>query len=225
MSRPSKSAPSREGRLPTVTLMQADEVSRPFHRDGWVYEEKYDGWRMVAYKGGTAVRLVSPAGKEHGRCFAELAAAIRALPPATLILDGEVAIFDDRLIPRFEWFRERPVDVASTPPIYMAFDCLYLEGRDLRPSPLRERRAVLETVVENDHALIFPARRLAANGLEAWAQVVERGYEGLVAKDEASAYRGGRTLSWLKVRQRDYRVEERRWRQAASPAKRRGLTW
>jgi len=128
--------------------MHADEVPRPFHRDGWVYEKKYDGWRMVAYKDGTAVRLVSRAGKERSRRFAELAAAIRALPPTSLILDGEVAIFDDQLISRFEWFRKRPEDVASTPPIYMAFDCLYLEGRDLRPLPLRERRADLQAVVE-----------------------------------------------------------------------------
>jgi hypothetical protein len=119
--------------------MQADEVGQPFHRDGWVYEEKYDGWRMVAYKDGTAVRLVSRAGKDHGRRFAEIAAAIRALPAAALILDGEVAIFDDRLVSRFEWFRKRPEDVASTPPIYMAFDCLYLEGRDLRPFLLQQR--------------------------------------------------------------------------------------
>jgi bifunctional non-homologous end joining protein LigD len=90
-------------------------------------------------------------------------------------------------------------------------DCLYLEGRDLRPLPLRERRAELERVVENDRALIFPVRRLAANGREAWAQVLERGYEGYVGKDPESAYRGGRTLSWLKVKQRDYRVEERGW--------------
>ena len=199
--------------MPTITLMQADEVARPFHRAGWIYEEKYDGWRMLAYKDGTAVRLVSRAGKDHSRRFADLTAAIRALPRATLILDGEVAIFDDQLISRFEWFRKRPEDVASTPPIYMAFDCLYLEDRDGRALPLRERRAELETVVENDHTLIFPARRLAANGLEAWAEVVQRGYEGLAAKDEASAYRGGRTLSWLKVRQREYRVEERGWSQ------------
>jgi len=65
--------------------------------------------------------------------------------------------------------------------------------------------------VENDHTLIFPGRRLAANGLEAWAQVLERGYEGLAGKDDASPYRGGRTLSWLKVKQRDYRVEARGW--------------
>jgi bifunctional non-homologous end joining protein LigD len=128
-----------------------------------------------------------------------------------LILDGEVAIFDEQLISRFEWFRKRPEDIASTPPIYMAFDCLYLEGRDLRTLPLRERRAELEQVVENDHSLIFAARRLTENGLEAWGQVIERGYEGLIAKDEASLYKNGRTLSWLKVRQRDYRVAERGW--------------
>ena len=140
--------------VPKIILMQADEVGRPFHRDGWVYEEKYDGWRMVAYKDGTAVRLVSRAGKDHSRRFAELASAIRALPRATLILDGEVVIFDEKLISRFEWFRKRPEDVASTPPIYMAFDCPYLEGRDLRRLALHERRAQLEAVVENDHTLV-----------------------------------------------------------------------
>ena len=197
--------------LPKIDPMQSTEVAQPFHRDGWVYEEKYDGWRMVAYKDGTQVRLVSRAGKDHARRFSEIAAAIRALPVVTLILDGEVAIFDDQLISRFEWFRKRPEDVASTPPIYMAFDCLYLEGRDLRPLSLRERRAELERVLEDDHTLLFPARRLAPNGLKAWQQVLERGYEGLVAKDESAPYRGGRSLSWLKVRQRDYRVEERGW--------------
>jgi len=64
--------PSGKSGLPTATLMHADEVSRPFHRDGWIYEEKYDGWRIVAYKDGTAVRLVSRAGKEHSRRFTDL---------------------------------------------------------------------------------------------------------------------------------------------------------
>lgn len=197
--------------------MAATHVPKPFHRDGWVYEEKYDGWRMLVYKEGTGVRLVSRAGKEHSRRFPELVAAIRALPSMTLILDGEVAIFDDKRVSRFEWFRKRPEDAAATPPVFMAFDCLYLEGRDLRAQPLSERRAELERVVENDHALIFPARRLAGTGLEAWAEVLERGYEGLVGKDPASPYRQGRSLSRLKVKQRDYRVEERGWDASKSP--------
>jgi len=167
--------------------------------------------QMVAYKDGAAVRLVSRAGEDHDRRFAELAAAIRALPAMTLILDGEVAIFDDTLISRFEWFRKRPEDVAATPPIYMAFDCLYVEGHDLRELPLRERRAEFERVLENNHVLLFPARRLVADGLQAWAQVVERGYEGLLGKDEASPYREGRTLSWLKVKVPKYREGERGW--------------
>jgi len=73
------------------------------------------------------------------------------------------------------------------------------------------RRNVLEALVD-EQRLILPARRLAADGFEAWAQVLERGYEGMVGKDEASPYTEGRTLAWLKVRQRDYRVEERGWK-------------
>ena len=191
--------------------MAATETKRPFHRDGWVYEEKYDGWRMVAYKDGAAVRLVSRARRDHAARFAELADAIRALPVRRVILDGEVAMFDERLVSRFEWFRKRPVDVVSTPPIYMAFDCLYLTGRDLRDRPLRERRAELEQVLGPDQVVLFPARRLAQNGLEAWAQVSESGYEGLVGKDEGSAYREGRTLFWLKVKVPHYREDERGW--------------
>jgi ATP-dependent DNA ligase len=56
---------------------------------------------------------------------------------------------------------------------------------------------------------LLPARRLSGSGLEAWREVERRGYEGLVAKDESSLYIGGRTLSWLKVKQRDYRVGSR----------------
>jgi len=78
----------------------------------------------------------------------------------------------------------------------LAFDCLYARGKDLRKRPLRVRRNVIEELVDCHH-LVLPARRLAYNGLEAWAQVIERGYEGLVGKDELSPYTEGRTLSWL----------------------------
>ena len=72
------------------------------------------------------------------------------------------------------------------------------------------RRNVLEELVD-DQQLILPARRLAADGFEAWAQVLERGYEGLVGKDEASAYVEGRTLSWLKVKVPHYREGAGGW--------------
>jgi ATP-dependent DNA ligase len=57
--------------------------------------------------------------------------------------------------------------------------------------------------------LILPARRLSPNGFAAWAEVLHRGWEGMVAKDPAAPYVGGRSLKWLKVKQREYRVEAR----------------
>ena len=187
--------------------MHPTPVTRPFHREGWVYEEKYDGWRLVVHKADGQVRLVSRNGLDHTQRFAEVAAAITALPTATLVLDGDVVIFDEHLISRFEWLRHRDRDLA-TPRIYMAFDVLHAGPQDLRRLPLRGRREVLEGILE-DQRVLLPARRLAHNGLEAWAEVERGGYEGLVGKDDASPYSAGRTLSWLKVKQPDYRVAAR----------------
>ena len=190
--------------------MAATQVTRPFHHPGWVYEEKVDGWRVLAYKDAAGVRLVSRNARDLTRRFPELVAAVAELEVPTLLLDGEVAVFDRQLRSRFEWLRGRPKDEPATPPILIAFDCLYARGKDLRGRPLRVRRNVLEPLLDGQ-SLLLPARRLAENGLDAWDEVLERGYEGMVGKDEASPYREGRTLSWLKVKQPRYREGERGW--------------
>jgi len=175
-------------------------TARPFHREGWVFEEKYDGWRILACKGDGKVHLVSRNGRDHSRRFGELTKVIGALPESTLTLDGEVAIFDEHLISRFEWLRHGTHESFSTPPIYMVFDVLKVGSQDLRQEPLRTRRKVLEGLLDGQR-LLLPARRLSGNGVGAWREVQQRGYEGFVAKDESSLYVGGRTLSWLKVKQ------------------------
>jgi bifunctional non-homologous end joining protein LigD len=198
-------------RLPRITTpMAATQVARSFHRPGWIYEEKVDGWRVLAYKDAAGVRLVSRNARDLTRRFPELVAAVAALESPTLLLDGEIAVFDRQLLSRFEWLRGRPTDEAATPPTLIAFDCLYARGKDLRARALRVRRNVLEELVDG-HDLVLPARRLATDGREAWAQVLERGYEGMAGKDEASGYVEGRTLSWLKVKVPHYRKGERGW--------------
>jgi bifunctional non-homologous end joining protein LigD len=172
--------------LPTVALMQPTLVSKPFHRAGRVYEEKYDGWRLLAYKDGREVRLVSRSGYDLTGRFPELGAAVGALPARTLVFDGEAAVFDTELVSRFEWLRGQPKGETATPALYMVFDCLYARGKDLRERPLGIRRHVLEGEADGQR-LILPARRLADEGLTAWSEVLERGYEGLVGKDEADA--------------------------------------
>ena len=188
--------------------MHPIEISRPIHHAGWVYEEKVDGWRMVAVKAEGAVRLVSRNGLDHTKRFPELVKVLAALKPSTFTLDGEVAVYDRAFISRFEWLRARPTDEPATLPVYMVFDVLELGGRDLRGESLKERRRVLERLV-GGHGMIFAARRLARNGLKAWEEALARGYEGIVAKDPESRYVPGRTLKWLKVKQKDYRKEAR----------------
>ena len=99
----------RTGAAPLPVELIHPRRAKPFHRDSWLYEEKYDGWRIIAAKDGGRVRLVSRRGRDHTTRFADVAAAIARLSARTLIL-------------------------------FMAFDCLRLHGRDLRPRPLRDRR-------------------------------------------------------------------------------------
>jgi bifunctional non-homologous end joining protein LigD len=190
--------------------MQPTLVREPFHRPGWIYEEKYDGWRLLAYKDRDSVRLVSRNGVDHTNRFRGIAEAVSRLTARTLVLDGEVAIFDEQLRSRFDWLRNPDPTAVASPPVYMVFDLLYRDGRDLRARPLSQRRARLEDAVGGSE-FIFAARRLAQDGLQAWRQVIECSYEGLVAKDEASVYESGRTKRWLKVKQKDWTMTEDRW--------------
>jgi bifunctional non-homologous end joining protein LigD len=73
--------------LPRITPAIPTLVA-PFHRPGWVYEEKVDGWRILAYRNGDAVRLISRTGQDHTKRFPDVARTIAQLPARALILDG-----------------------------------------------------------------------------------------------------------------------------------------
>jgi bifunctional non-homologous end joining protein LigD len=155
---------------------------------------------------------VSRHGRDHTKRFVDVARAMTKLSARTLVLDGEVAIYDQKLRSRVEWLREPDPDAVASPPRYMAFDLLYRDGRDLSARLLRDRRAHLEDVVAGSE-LVFAVRRLAPDGLKAWSQVVERGFEGYVAKDERSVALPPRAcsaasvgfMSWSKVGMRTMR--------------------
>lgn len=181
--------------------MLADEVKRPFHRAGWVYEEKYDGYRMIAYRNGDRVQLISRNQKDFTRQFEEIARAVGTLKAKTLVLDGEVAVFDENFVSHLGYLRGAPEERLFTPPVFVAFDCLYARGKNLMDESLKRRRVVLEKEVRGAEGPVLVARRLAANGLEAWQEVVAKGWEGLIAKDPASIYEPGvRTRGWIKVK-------------------------
>ena len=181
--------------------MLASLTNAPFHRPGWVYEEKYDGIRVLAEKDGAGVRLLSRNLRDRTADFPDIVAAIAALPAPTLVLDGEVVVFEASRVSRFQLLQRR--DDGAAKPVYALFDCLFARGQDLRGRPLTERRRVLEAEVKPKPPLQL-ARRLADGGLKAFETAQQLGLEGLVAKRLASVYRSGtRSPDWLKVKVRN----------------------
>lgn len=180
--------------------MLATLVDAPVDRPGWIAEEKYDGVRLLAYKEGRAVTLLTRNDIDRTADFAEVATAIARLPAPTLALDGEVVIFDEESVSRFSLLQRRD---GGARPVYVAFDCLYARGRDLRGRPLGERRTALEREVRPGSSLLV-ARRLPGMGSEAYAAAARLGLEGIILKEESSAYEAGtRSRAWLKVKLRN----------------------
>ena len=116
--------------------MLATLVDEAFHHPGWVYEEKYDGYRILAYKEGSRVTLLSRNGLDRTSTFAEIAEAVGRLRDRTLLLDGEAVAFDRHRVSRFQLLQR-----GSARHVFAVFDVLYRKGRDLRREPLSVRRA------------------------------------------------------------------------------------
>ena len=136
--------------------MLATLVAKPFDEPGWVYEEKYDGIRVVAYKEGEQVELLTRNEINRTGNFPEVVAAIRKLRATSLLLDGEVVVFDRKKVSRFQLLQQ-----SKGHAFYAVFDCLYDDGKDLRREPLSKRRAVLEKIVPTNGVILI-SRRLAA---------------------------------------------------------------
>lgn len=179
-----------------IAPMLATLVDAPFNKPNWVYEEKYDGVRMLAYKEGSKVALISRNAIDRTERYPKIAEAIAKLKADTLALDGEIVIFDEDKVSRFQFLQK-----SEGQPTYAVFDCIYRDGKDLRKVALAERRNALEQAVKPSASLILSAR-LDADGVKAFEIAKKKGFEGLIAKDAASKYVSGRSPAWLKVKVR-----------------------
>jgi bifunctional non-homologous end joining protein LigD len=182
-----------------VGPMLATLVAGAFHRPGWIYEEKYDGIRLIAYKEGARVSLMTRNMIDRTERFPRIAEAVRTLPAPTLALDGEAVVFDAEAVSRFGLLQRG----EGGEEVFVVFDCLYARGHDLRACPLVERRAALEREMREGPALKV-ARRLGSDGRRALAQAKRLALEGLIAKDPQSQYLAGlRSPAWKKIKLRN----------------------
>jgi bifunctional non-homologous end joining protein LigD len=189
--------------------MKASTSPTPPVGDDWAHEVKWDGMRLLARLEGGAVTLTSSNGIDATARFPELVGLADACGCAA-VLDGEVVAFDATGRPDFGLLQHR-MHVASASearrrsherPVSLAlFDVLWLDGTDLTSLPWRERRPVLEHLVEPSAAWRVPAAHDDGPTLLAVAR--ERRLEGIVSKQVDSVYLPGRrTTAWRKVKVR-----------------------
>jgi bifunctional non-homologous end joining protein LigD len=180
-----------------LATLSADIVEGP----DWVFEEKYDGIRALAVRKRGRVGLWSRMLQDLTAGFPHVVEAVAALPD-DLILDGELVTLDAKGVSRFQLLQRRGTSSAS-PTRYAVFDLLELAGRSLIKRPLSERRSALETLVGDGIGPIFISRRLPRDGKAAYREAKRLGWEGIIAKDERSAYEpNSRSRAWRKVKVR-----------------------
>jgi bifunctional non-homologous end joining protein LigD len=176
-------------------------VREPPEMAGYLYEIKWDGYRIIAFiKKGSAkkrgsVRMDSRSGLDYTKRYPPVCEALATLDHE-LILDGEVVVFNGEGIPDFDALQK--YNGARTPVSYCIFDVLWMDGRSTTHLPLTERMALLKELLGDSKVLRFSES--FENGPELYSQALERHLEGIIAKKKDSPYiEGDRSYSWLKI--------------------------
>lgn len=176
--------------------------------EDWVYQLKWDGYRILASIQGGQVELFSKKMLPQNGKFPELTAAFSRITRSCLI-DGEAIVMDpstgkpsfQKLQQRLKFTlrgRTRPASSERLPVQFIAFDLLELDGQDLRRLPFRERDRMLRELSAEWEPPLFTTD-LFHNGQALWQWVQQHGWEGLVSKKLASAYKQGKEhLDWFK---------------------------
>lgn len=157
--------------------MAATLTQERFTHPDWIFERKYDGIRILAFKRGREVKLYSRNRLEQNYAYPDIVAAVAALPLEQAILDGEA-----------NWRGHHEVE-------YRIFDILWAD-RDVRMLPLEERRALLAAL----HLQPPLGRVETVEHSEPWKYACERGWEGVIAKRRDAPYEHRRSKSWLKMK-------------------------
>jgi bifunctional non-homologous end joining protein LigD len=178
-------------------------VGKPPEGEGWLHEIKLDGYRTAARIDHGEVRLMTRTGLDWTARFQPIATALAGLPVTTAYLDGEIAVLGPDGVTSFAALQDALSKGRSGELVYFVFDLLHLDGLDLSPLPLLERKAAVQKLLSRRRGGARPVRfsdHVEGQGEAFYAHACRLGLEGVVSKLASAPYRSRRTEEWLKVK-------------------------
>ena len=182
---------------PAYRPMLATLVNEPFDDKKWVFETKWDGFRLVTEKRGNTVRLWSRNGIDVTSRYAVLLPALQKVE-GSCVMDGEICALDAQGRSRFQLLQNALNKKAKL--LYVVFDALFVGGNDIRGKPLLERKQILKAFLPRDSLLRY-SKHVVEFGKREFARAQRTHEEGVIAKRAAGLYYSGRrTREWLKFK-------------------------
>jgi bifunctional non-homologous end joining protein LigD len=196
-----------------ITPMRATLATEPFSDPDWLFEVKWDGYRVEAVIRDGRSRIWTRRRQDAATYFPDLAGEASWIEAREAIVDGEVVALDEAGRPQFSLLQDRTgirtgraagsrMPGPPAPIVYQAFDLLHLDGRSLLRVPLEERKRLLHSRLR-PHPLVRYAGHVVADGIAFFTAAREQELEGIVAKLRRSPYEPDRrSRSWLKLKVR-----------------------
>lgn len=182
---------------PAYRPMLATLVKEPFDDKEWVFETKWDGFRLITEKQGHSVKLWSRNGVDVTTTYAVLLPALQKIEGSSVI-DGELCALDTHGRSRFQLLQNALNKKAKL--LYVVFDALFVGGKDIREKPLLERKKILKALLPRDPLLRY-SEHVAELGTREFVKAQRAHEEGVIAKRAAGLYYSGkRTREWLKFK-------------------------
>lgn len=169
--------------------------------DDWLYELKYDGYRIMAFVEGNNVQLMTRNGNDYVRRFHNISSSlIDWADGRAMVVDGEMVVTDSSGKTDFsalQNYMKNPKDKNLT---YIIFDILALDGIDIRWYPLIKRKGILENLMKDAPKDLYYGRYVRGNGKESFAVACDSNMEGIIGKRADSIYSGTRNGDWIKLK-------------------------
>ena len=193
-------AGARKAKLPAKVAPQlATLVSDPPQGEEWIHELKFDGYRVLCELKDGKVRIITRNGKDWTDRFGPVAEAIAGLPAQEALLDGEVAVLLPNGTTSFQAL-QNALGGGNENLVYFAFDILHLDGYDLRPVPLLQRKEALAALVSSRDGTLRLSDHVQGAGEEFYRHACDFALEGIISKRGDQPYRSGRGKDWVKVK-------------------------